>query len=568
MEDIENEPSPILIKFNPEDIPRCPQCNLICSLNLKYNFNEPSIDYLCENNHKGTLLLKDYEYGKFSIFKEKCNDCGKKQKEIKGNIFYCTICQKFICNECQINHSNEEHDIINSKKYDSLCKIHSNTFVSYCINCKRNLCIYCQMNHKNHNIIYLSEIKFSQKSIISLEKEIKEIDNLIKNIDIIKENIINELEKLKKESELEIKFLKILFYTYVYEEEKKNLNYYIIQNLKNFKEKFELKRKEVYENIEIEGKKYIKLIKNLPLMTFQIIKSHTNRINYLYQLSDGRLASCSNDKSLNIYKKDSYEIQLSIKEHSNWIISFTELSDKRIITCSKDNSMKIFKLINEDKYKIEQTLLGHKNGVEKVIEIRINELISISCDKTMKIWKLNNKNIFENISSIIFQKISSDCNILKLNENEFVTSSFKEELLKFWDSNKYSNISTIYSIESYWPYRMMCLLEDDILCVGGMNSKGFYLIKISCHQLIKTITGPKNIFSIYKCFDGLFLCTIIDEKGNNSIVKYKYKNLNLIKFSEIKNEHYGNIISCIELKNKFIASGGDDNLIVLLEESI
>ena len=39
----------------------------------------------------------------------------------------------------------------------------------------------------------------------------------------------------------------------------------------------------------------------------------------------------------------------------------------------------------------------------------------------------------------------------------------------------------------------MCLLEDDILCIGGNNSKGFYLIKISTHQLIKNILGPKRL---------------------------------------------------------------------------
>jgi WD40 repeat protein len=190
-----------------------------------------------------------------------------------------------------------------------------------------------------------------------------------------------------------------------------------------------------------------------------------------------------------------------------------ELNENKIITCSGDNKMMIIKLIGENKYQIEQILNAHKNTVCKIIQIKKNELVSISRDKTLKIWILNNKNKFEYITSIYFQNTENDCNILKLNENEFVTSSFKEELLKFWDSNKYSNISTIYSIESYWPYRMMCLLEDDILCVGGMNSKGFYLIKISCHQLIKTITGPKNIFSIYKCFDGNFYVLLLMKIG-------------------------------------------------------
>ena len=90
---------------------------------------------------------------------------------------------------------------------------------------------------------------------------------------------------------------------------------------------------------------------------------------------------------MNIYKKDSYDLQLSIKEHSDGISSFTELHDKRIITCSADNTMKIIKLIGEDKYQIEQTLQGHINSVNKIIEIKENELISIS---RVKQWKYGN----------------------------------------------------------------------------------------------------------------------------------------------------------------------------------
>ena len=46
--------------------------------------------------------------------------------------------------------------------------------------------------------------------------------------------------------------------------------------------------------------------------------------------------------------------------------------------------------------------------------------------------------------------------------------------------------------------------------------------EISTHQLIKNIIGPKLIYSINECLDGLF--SICDEKGNNSLLKYKYKN--------------------------------------------
>ena len=94
--------------------------------------------------------------------------------------------------------------------------------------------------------------------------------------------------------------------------------------------------------------------------------------------------------------------------------------------------MKIIKLIGENKYQIEQTLKGHINYVYKIIEIKENELISVSYDKTMKIWKLNHENQFECYKSITFQNSESYCNILKLNEYEFVTSSVSDKCLKYF----------------------------------------------------------------------------------------------------------------------------------------
>ena len=49
----------------------------------------------------------------------------------------------------------------------------------------------------------------------------------------------------------------------------------------------------------------------------------------------------------------------------------------------------------------------------------------------MKIWKLNNEIKFQCILTINFQNLGSNCNILKLNENEFVTSSYGDKYIKF-----------------------------------------------------------------------------------------------------------------------------------------
>ena len=186
----------------------------------------------------------------------------------------------------------------------------------------------------------------------------------------------------------------------------------------------------------------------------------------------------------------------------------------------------------------------------------------------MKIWKLNNENKFECIKTINFQNSGIECNILRLNENKFVTSSHGDKCIKFWNSNDYSNIATINNIETYWTLKTMCLLENDLLCVGGKDSKGFYLIKISSHQLIKNILGPKTIYSIIECVDGLFLCSIINENGNYSLAKYEYdfENKNLKKVIEKENPHDNYYIySAIELNRKTIASCSSDYSIKLWE---
>ena len=66
---IPNEAAPVIQNLTADDIPRCPSCNLISSLKLNYKENKPMINYECENNHKGNILLKDYmlKYNKFDV---------------------------------------------------------------------------------------------------------------------------------------------------------------------------------------------------------------------------------------------------------------------------------------------------------------------------------------------------------------------------------------------------------------------------------------------------------------------------------------------------------------------
>ena len=291
-----------------------------------------------------------------------------------------------------------------------------------------------------------------------------------------------------------------------------------------------------------------------------IIKMNYN-IKYLDKINDYLLVSCSN-KQLIIFKINLFEIQYKLTENLNNINSFTILEDKRIIICLNNGTMKIIKL-KEKEYIVEEILKGHSHSIMKVIEFKKNKLASISEDNVIKIWELkNNENKFFPIYKIVsFFSDYSFYNIIKINENEFVTSSTKEKYLKFYESQNFSNISTINNIEMTWTFDSMCLLNKNLVCVGGINFKGFYIIQISNHQLIKNIVGPKIIWSIIKCRDDLFLCSLIDKNGNKSLIKYEFKDFDFKPIFIMENAHNNNIYSITEINGKLIASGGSDQLI-------
>ena len=267
-------------------------------------------------------------------------------------------------------------------------------------------------------------------------------------------------------------------------------------------------------------------------------------VKMLLELQDGRLLSALRDGTINIYKKDSYEIDLSIKAHSKDINSAIQLSDERILTCSEDNTMKVIKLTDDNKYIIESSLESHDNEVLNAIEIKNNEIISVSLDKTLKVWDLKT---FKVITTI-----EEECvNIIKINESEFITISPQNKCIKFW--NNYQIIKTINDLKVQDLINSTCFFGNNKLFIGADDI--IYLIDIEKKELIKSFEMFGYVLSISNCLDGDILCTLCNGNKNNHISKYHYDNENLIKIFEKKKVHNNPIFNCIQLKNGNIVSG-------------
>ena len=212
---------------------RCPECILIPSIRMKFESNE--IEFECENKHKNTLSYDKFisESKKYSFSNMQCLNCkNKKTKDLYFN--YCFNCNNFICAKCLNEHikNNPKHVHIRIDKFDGNCKEHNDSYVYYCKDCKKNICTICYNNHLNHKLLGLSKLIFNEKDEIM--KEINEIKNIKVKIDTV-QNQINELfNKIKNNINNKVSFINNLLYTYEYEQKYNNLNYYVINNLKSF----------------------------------------------------------------------------------------------------------------------------------------------------------------------------------------------------------------------------------------------------------------------------------------------------------------------------------------------
>jgi hypothetical protein len=194
----------------------------------------------------GEITINQYykEIENNSIYKMICKYCEKLDENMK----YCYECEDSFCTkkECLEKHKRNNHNkIIFIKHFDNIC-------LNDLEDCKK-----CELN------LY-SEL--DEKIIENIKNEIKEIEKKRKEIIKKIKNYISDLNKklndFKKNSQLEIKFIKDCLYSYKLKNED-ILNYEIIHNLKNLKFKTlridipECKINNILEDFEIESKNVI-----------------------------------------------------------------------------------------------------------------------------------------------------------------------------------------------------------------------------------------------------------------------------------------------------------------------
>ena len=116
----------------------------------------------------------------------------------------------------------------------------------------------------------------------------------------------------------------------------------------------------------------------------QIMNRHNSGICSICQLDDGTMVSCSRDKTIII---GDYVIH---KAHEKIIIKIITLPNDRIASCSWDNTIKIWKSNPPYSNTPIKILKGHHNPVNSLVFIKERDLlISGAKDKTLRLWNMS-----------------------------------------------------------------------------------------------------------------------------------------------------------------------------------
>ena len=571
---------------------RCPSCYLIPSITMYEEENNLKLKFKCSNNHEfddefNTL----YKKSKIDLDNKECNICNV--KKLKNKFYFCSICNNFYCKKCKNEHKKENnHLCININKYDSRCKIHNKDLIGYCKEHKMNYCDYCpKYSHEfeRHQLIYEKEmneyleiIKNCENKINNNNKElnlfINKIEDLLKIIkNIIKTSQINQL--------IEINFQKEIINTYIYMKDKKNLNYQIIENVRNiikYPIKTELnkdindiiyKYNNLYNNFtnEIKNKLSIKKendkFKDFNFEKMNNLKTLNNNqgsILCLKTLDDGRLAAGDYNSNLIIYDSETFNPDIVIKNNLSQLLNLNQLKNKNLVcSFSIDNTFKIIKIKNKNEYEVVQLIKNaHNKSISKIIELTNENLITFSIDCSFKVWNINsNNNMYEKINEFKDTNYLSDG--LEIKDNEILYSiATNPNSLVFFNLNKNEKIKTISKLNlSIWNVgsRIIKINNDEIIVAGD---KKIYLININNYNILNEINSDNCNICILKLSNNLFLTG----DDNGTITQYKTENKHFIKVSYKNKSHENYIYSMTILKDMIISGGKNSNKIKIWKE--
>ena len=204
-----------------------------------------------------------------------------------------------------------------------------------------------------------------------------------------------------------------------------------------------------------------------------VINVLKGKCNHLINLKKDLICSSSSDFTIKIIKLIENNTQFELIQNLNLhkgSVNMTILSKKgNLISCSNDKTIIIWKYEN-DKYIFNCKLEGYNDFINSIFELNNNDIISLSSDGYLKIWE-KVKDKFVCIYTELLEKPLYQ-NILDLDNFLFISINRTIYLKNLNNIKKTDIISFDYKIIS-----MKKLLNNNIILCLEEKKEQIYLIK-------------------------------------------------------------------------------------------
>ena len=395
-------------------------------------------------------------------------------------IKFCLECKKILCKKCLESHDdlfgeNLHHLESEIPQYSDLCKDHPSCFLdTLCTDCHTTICHLCLMEgskHYRHNAVSFNNLKINIvknmenlkfQNYESFEQEIErlneayeslynneikifneQIDNLIKTLNEIRQEFIEKMKVKVEQKNLTIKVIKNI-YEFIFKDLAnipKSIDYPVLCLYQVFNTEFISFRIDIpkLENTYIE-----KIMENIALIdqseNFQNkyqfslknyllnrhITKHTEAVNSICCLEDGRIVTGGEDKKVLIWSKNFERIDLALLDHARPIKLVKLLNDGRLAVGGYQN-VKIYNNLNN--FKLSCVLKEISNNVIDMIHLEDGRIITASY-REIKVFNMTWNNQYKDGKPI--KEHTSWVNaLIKLNGKRFASGSEDKQILIF-----------------------------------------------------------------------------------------------------------------------------------------
>ena len=434
-------------------------------------------------------------------------------------IKFCLECKKYLCKKCIESHvdlfgENLHHLEDESPPHNDLCKDHPTCFLdTLCNDCHKTICHLCLVEgnkHFCHNAVSFNSLKLNiiknvenmkfsnydsfQKGIEDLNniyeslynEEIniftEQINNLIDNINEYRDQFISKMKTKYDQKNQTINIIKNI-YEFFFKEFStipKSVDYPVLCLYQVFNSEFisfrldapETKNtfiKNIIENISSVDNsdnfqnKYQFSLKNY-LQSNSII-NHTDAINSICCLEDGRIVTGGEDKKVLIWSKNFEKIDLALLDNPKPVKLVKILNDGRLIVGGYQ-TLKIYN--NANNFKVSCILKDISNNVLDLINLDDGRIICGSY-REIKIFNMTWNSLYKD-GKAIREHTSWVTSLIKLNGKRFASGSEDKQILIF----DY-NMKLLRRIINKFSVSVLCNKINNNIIYDEENYNNFYI---------------------------------------------------------------------------------------------